>query len=164
MHTIHIIDSLQLSPSGPAAGNELVHLRQGDADGACGPYCVLMALIACGIAPRAQATGGGVTDARTCMGRVWAKLSRWGPLVCEGTDDDAINDLFGAYRAMVITHHPHNERPSTVRRFILKHLAANQPVVVGIDVEDGCPHWVLAIGFEDRGSSVFRSKVNGHFG
>ena len=57
MQKISIIDSLDMSFDGPiskcANGDiHLVHLQQGDIDGACGPYCLLMALLINGIVLR----------------------------------------------------------------------------------------------------------------
>ena len=45
---IELIDGLGLDADGclTNANGGAVHLRQGDLDGACGPYCVVMALLA----------------------------------------------------------------------------------------------------------------------
>ena len=49
MKKLFIIDSLDIDRGNIVAYNhkayEPVFLKQGDADGACGPYCVMMALI-----------------------------------------------------------------------------------------------------------------------
>jgi hypothetical protein len=55
--TIAVTRLLELDPDrGPVAlltdPEEAVHLRQGDMDGACGPYALVMAMIAMGLAKR----------------------------------------------------------------------------------------------------------------
>ena len=60
MHMIQYLDLLDATDDGPMADfdkeEQEVFLRQGDVDGACGPYCVLMALLTCGVAQRNNVT------------------------------------------------------------------------------------------------------------
>lgn len=148
MRTIQLIESLQISPAGPSAQEAPVHLRQGDADGACGPYCVLMALLALGLATRDAAMLTNGIDNRTRMGRVWATFSRWGPLVCNGTDEENIAEVLAAYGPNAVLHRPERTGRKGVNDFILEHLNVNHPVVVGIEAQGGGKHWVLAVGVD----------------
>jgi|GEM_PF-5652811 len=57
MTKLIVIDPIDATHEGPSvptlnSDNEfqLLHLRQGDIDGACGPYCLFMALMICGVA------------------------------------------------------------------------------------------------------------------
>lgn len=149
MRTLKLIEPLQLSSLGPVAQEEQVHLRQGDADGACGLYCVLMALLLLGLTQRDAATAiYGELDGRTRMGRLWATLPDWGPLVCRGTDDNGLVKILDAFGPMVAKHQPINRGRRSLNRFIIQQLQMDRPVVVGIDSLGGSRHWVLAVGID----------------
>lgn len=154
MNSIHVISPLSLSPDGPASSSGPVHLRQGDADGACGPYCVLMALLACGLINREQVKGSDAQDRRTRMGRVWAKFGEFGPLVKDGTDDDDIEAMMTAYSSSVKVIPPNRHGPVALNDFIVSSLMDNFPVIVGIHTEDDQRHWLLAIGIDDAPKGI----------
>ena len=68
MTKLIVIDPIDATHEGPSvpilnSDNEfqLLHLRQGDIDGACGPCCLFMALIICGVAKREEITGSPVS-------------------------------------------------------------------------------------------------------
>ena len=53
MHTtFRVHPALAVCRQGPCGQRQLVHLRQSDLDGACGPHCLLMALQILGLASR----------------------------------------------------------------------------------------------------------------
>ena len=56
-----------------------VHLRQGDMDGACGPYCLVMAMLVRGQLRRRQAKGLERVDSRSRYGRLMKALDQHGP-------------------------------------------------------------------------------------
>ena len=62
-----------------------VHLRQGDMDGACGPYCLVMAMLVRGQLRRRQAKGLERVDSRSRYGRLMKALDQHGPLLRVGT-------------------------------------------------------------------------------
>ena len=72
--TFHFVSGLTLNNDGVListnnkSDNE-VHLRQGDMDGACGPYCVAMALLMLGRMQRNEISPGKNIDFRTKFGR-----------------------------------------------------------------------------------------------
>lgn len=71
MRTISVLPQLQLIEKGVFIGNEenLVALRQGDVDGACGPYSLLMALITQNVLSREEVTDLNIQDGRTRLGK-----------------------------------------------------------------------------------------------
>lgn len=71
----------------PPHNNDLIHLRQGEIDGACGPYCAVMTLITLGVMSREQALSLDTFDGRTRLGRFRDNLMAFGALVTERTDD-----------------------------------------------------------------------------
>lgn len=79
MSNFYVSEWLYLTSSGPvttSGTNDLVHLRQGDRDGTCGPYCLYMALIAMGFIGRSDATDLSRHDGRTREGRCVMRSSR----------------------------------------------------------------------------------------
>lgn len=149
MNSIHVIAPLSLSPAGPWSMGGPVHMRQGDADGACGPYCILMGLLACGLIEREQATGTNARDARTRLGRVWAKFGDLGPLITHGTNDDDLEEIIAAFGPSVALATPPRMSPVALNDFIVSSLLEDHPVIVGIDIRDGQRHWMLAVGLDD---------------
>jgi hypothetical protein len=55
----------------PHARATAIHLRQSQPDGACGPHCVFMALIALGVVSRAWVTHVKWSDQKGPRGRAW---------------------------------------------------------------------------------------------
>lgn len=154
MNSIHVIAPLSLSSAGPWSTGGPVHLRQGDADGACGPYCILMGLLACGLIERDQATGTSARDARTRLGRVWAKFGDLGPLITNGTNDDDLEEIIAAFGPSVGLATPPRLSPAALNEFIVSSLLEDQPVIVGIDIRAGQRHWVLAVGIDDSSDTL----------
>lgn len=80
--------AIVLSESGPVnERGESVHFRQGDLDGACGPYSLLMALVTNGIIRREEASYMGLRDGRTRLGKFHNRLTEFGGLISNGTDE-----------------------------------------------------------------------------
>lgn len=90
MKTIHIIDKLVLAQEALCAkwkNNRLqpVHLRQGDMDGTCAVYSLMMAMITCGIINRKDAEGlYRKIDGRSSLGRLLNRLTREEGLIRDG--------------------------------------------------------------------------------
>lgn len=80
MTEIHVIDLIDTTHEGPAAmgtkGEEQqVHLHQGSLDGACGPYCLLMSLLICGLADRTSGLSSPYSK-KTSIGKVLERIHR----------------------------------------------------------------------------------------
>lgn len=126
-----------------------VHLRQGDMDGACGPYCLVMAMLARNQLGRRQAKGLAPVDSRTRYGRLMEALNRHETLIRVGTTGEDLLDLLG-----VISDKEYRvERGSGARMVELtrRHLEGNIPVVLGFHGRKGSDirHWGLAVGMSD---------------
>lgn len=91
MKQIKVLEHLELSPKGvKTIDGEYVALRQGDMDGACGPYSVLMGLIYHGAVTRDEVTSLDCLDGRTRIGKFMNNLYEFNSMVRDGTD---ANDL-----------------------------------------------------------------------
>lgn len=146
MFALKLIQPLTLSPWGPWVSDGPVHLRQGDADGACGPYCVLMALMTLGLVGWEKVIEPKRKDRRTRLGRMWSTFGELGPLACHGSDDEDLYQILAAFGPAIAVCHPQKFSRKALQDFILGEIANNHPVIVGIETESGSRHWVLAVG------------------
>jgi len=91
MNTMCVSRWLMVSPKGPetcAENGALVHLRQGDADGACGPYALMMALLTLGVLERKEITDMNLWDGRSREGKFRNALISHGALISSGTNGE----------------------------------------------------------------------------
>jgi len=145
---IHLLPGLSLNQDGRLVNdnNDWVHLRQGDMDGACGPYCVVMSLLARKTAKREEFIPLNGIDYRTRAGKLLKELRTSDPMVLSGMDIKKLQELFTA----------HNTASSEVEVGSSKQLLSSAtnaikdglPVILGIKSRksDELDHWTLAIG------------------
>lgn len=117
-----------------------MHLMQGDVDGACGPYCIFMALIAAGIETRERITSLGEYHGKTNFAKLMKKLgTKSAKFFAGGAMLEDISDFLSAY-SKIKTDKVRGNGPE-VRKFLVKHIKENHPVILGLP-----GHWVLATG------------------
>ena len=156
MNRMFVSPWLSVSPNGPVTcahphAHDYVHLRQGEMDGACGPYCVVMTLIALGVISREQARSLDSFDGRTRLGRFRESLMAFGALISEGTDDFDVSWLVDVFkRAGVITDvlDVAPRRQTTIRN--IADAVHNRKIPI-VGVEWDCAqagHWLLVIGYQ----------------
>ncbi|WP_141232178.1 hypothetical protein [Pseudomonas lundensis] len=156
MNQMFVSPWLSVSPNGPVTcahphAHDYVHLRQGEMDGACGPYCVVMTLIALGVISREQARSLDSFDGRTRLGRFRESLMAFGALISEGTDDFDVSWLVDVFkRAGVITDvlDVAPRRQTTIRN--IADAVHNRKIPI-VGVEWDCAqagHWLLVIGYQ----------------
>jgi len=147
---IELLNGLQLDDDGRlvnGSGNP-VHLRQGDMDGACGPYCVAMSLLILEKTRRAEVTGLERVDKRTRFGRLLKEISKLSPLVLDGTDTDQVKQLFEAHNQVFPTSYSGTPRDmiAKVREALSDNCPSIMPVRSKKTEKEGLNHWTLAIG------------------
>lgn len=155
MNRMFVSPWLSVSPDGPLTiahphSHDLVHLRQGEMDGACGPYCVVMTLVALGVMSREQARSLDRFDGRTRLGRFRESLMAFGALVSEGTDDFDVSWLVDIFRRVGVTTEVlevASRRKKTIRN-IADAVDDLKIPIVGVEWEGGSGHWVLVIGYQ----------------
>lgn len=153
---IRLIEGLQWNLQESSEGwlcnarGEKIHLRQGDMDGACGPYCLAMAMLARNQLSRAQARGFEPVDGRSRYGRLMQALEHHEPLVRVGTTGDDLLDLLAQVndREHFVCQGPGLEILQRTR----EHLQRDLPVLLGFHGrrESGIKHWGLVIGSGDE--------------
>ena len=156
MNRMFVSPWLSVSPNGPVTcahprAHDYVHLRQGEMDGACGPYCVAMTLIALGVMSREQAQSLDSYDGRTRLGPFRESLLAFGALVSEGTDDFDVSWLVDVFKhAGVVTEvlDAAPRRQTTIRN--IADAVDNRKIpIVCVDWDDGlAAHWLLVIGYQ----------------
>ena len=162
MKTIHIIDKLVLEQDtlcakGANGRLQPVHLRQGDMDGACAVYSLMMAMLTCGIINRKDAMGlYKRIDGRSSLAKLLKQLTlqdKKEGLVREGLYLDWVND--------VATHTFTKEMGTSYSdsindiKEITHYLDGNDPVVIGATFrkKDG-GHALVAVGYESYNDVV----------
>jgi hypothetical protein len=136
----------------PDETDRRVHLRQGDAEGACGPYCVFMGLMMLGLADRQVITdfGGGTgTERQHKLLRALEKDHT--ALFRRGTNLGQLKDLIEENYKRGLTLELPELAGKACRLFVEEELLAGHPVIVGIDGEN-VSHFVLAVGVRRRAS------------
>ena len=119
-----------------------IHLRQGEMDGACGPHCVLMALMALRVVRRGWVTDSPVNAPRS----VKAALRLTSEWYFSGT---AVRDLAELVQPLdrLVTASASKASHAALIPFILDNLAEERLVVVGINNSARqLKHWTLALG------------------
>lgn len=135
-----------------------IFLRQGDLDGACGPYCVVMALIALGHTTYEEITNGGYHGnskvgkfVRHIEQRAGAYFYRRGTSL-RALSKSLVN-TFGSHIA-VSAIYGQNVLGSDVRQFLNQSFSAGQaiPVILRITYGTQCAwdHWVVVVGLESH--------------
>ena len=152
MNKMTVSPWFSISPEGPITcatdENPLVHLRQGELDGACGPYCMVMALIALGVLSREEACNMSEWDARTREGRFRDKLKSFGTLVNAGTDTYDLTWLAeGFARKGVWSEEVTGSKKSTLKRLI-KAVDDWQIPILSLYWESGSGHWLIVVGYQ----------------
>ena len=153
---IKIIDTLELTPDGVRlGGTSKVHLRQGELDGACAVYSLMMYLIILRIFTYKQVKEGNNIKRSTSKGRIIRNfLERQDGLIRKGYDfaDDIKEGLQFAAKSIVNCNYiaSRQETIETLKRCI----DDNKPLMIGVDYNKVDGHALLAIGYETRNDKI----------
>ena len=142
----------QVSEFGPVSTKtnlpQLVHLRQGDMDGACGPYCMVMALIALGLLTRKQVENMDQFDGREKSGRFRDGLKRFGALISEGTNSKDLLWLTDFFKTENLRAKPVGGKTKDVFDAVNNAVEDGELPIICLRWEGGSAHWVLVIGYQ----------------
>jgi hypothetical protein len=152
MPTFTTTDHLSLTPDGPTAAGpsgaeQRVFMRQGDADGACGPYSLLMTLLICGVIDRNAIEFFTQLDRRTNYGKLMTALETHPGLFRNGTSLEQLIDIIEPIFRRQLDYASSNANGVTLRRFVIDHVQDGHPVILGTYFSGG-GHWSVAIGAE----------------
>lgn len=157
MKTIKLLSQLEIVnavlTTNALRKNDQVFLQQGTMDGACGPYCIFMALIILGVVNFEEATNLWVIDKRTRIGKLVKGMRAHSTLFEAGTHLNELETLIQqSFKAEIVVDINIGKGKSVID-YTIQNLKTNKPVVVGV-IGKGLSHWLLAIGFEEDENGV----------
>lgn len=149
MRDFRIIDALDATASGPVRRRDRkpVHLRQGDADAACGPYCTFIALLVVGLVADRDHLGPGMVpdnDDQETNNLLRRLTDGWGGLFPGGIKLRDIHDLLACYAESLAVEGPSPGGKKCIT-FATEHVGREHPVIVEIAF-GGCSHFVVVVG------------------
>lgn len=150
---IELLEGLHLNENGYLVNgsSEQIHLRQGDMDGACGPYCIAMALLAMEKITRNEIIPEGKIDGRKRAGKFLNKIHKLGPLVLGGSVGESLAGVLNAHN-QVLSEVIEDIQPKAMFVLVREALKENRPVLIWIKsrLKDQLHHWTLAIGQSEK--------------
>jgi hypothetical protein len=160
MHIIKTINKVSMSNEGPInETGDLIHLRQGDMDGACGPYALMMSLIINGVIKRKDATDLDYVDGRTRLGKFRSNLFAFGALCAEGTTAFHLEWLTDCFKHKVTADTYENQSTKKLTATVKEYLDKNTSVILGVKWQGGGGHWVVVVGYETIGEQLTKLLV-----
>lgn len=153
---IKVIETLYFTSDGVRLGNtQKVHLRQGELDGACAIYSLMMYLIILRIFTYKQVIDGNNINRSTSKGRIIRNfLEKQNGLIRKGlyfADDIKEGLQYAAKKIVRCDYIP--SRQETIKT--LKECIDNdKPLMIGIDYNKVDGHALLAIGYETRNNKI----------
>lgn len=150
---IRVLSSLDLSESGILVNNrgQSVHIAQGDIDGACGPYCAIMAMTALGRFDPQKLLAVDKIDYRTSAGRLLRAINESSDtLLRAGTTLQNLCDFIYTNRVF-----GYDSQEGDGRELVPKARQAilNDKAVI-LDVvgrsSDNLNHWVVAVATSEK--------------
>ena len=149
---IHIINNVELSEKGlTVKGNkQLVHLRQGELDGACGVYSMMMCLVVEKIVKRELITDVPKTLKRnTSYGRLVNQFLEKKGMVINGYEksQDLVNELQHAFKKKVDSRCLNEDN---LLEEIINQLKDNHPVEISFLRKRDNGHFLVAIGYREE--------------
>ena len=158
MNNMFVSPWLLVSPEGPitCALDEpgLVHMRQGDADGACGPYALMMGLITLGALKRDHIAYMGDWDGRSREGRFRNALREHGALVSRGTTTGDLIGLAEHFRREGILPELVNGNKKELVEAVQKEIKREAVALICVSWSKLEGHWLMVVGhqgYEDNG-------------
>lgn len=153
---IKVIESLELTSNGVRLGKKTkVHLRQGELDGACAVYSLMMYLIILRIFTYKQVIDGNNIKRSTSKGRIIRNFfEKQNGLIRKGLSfaDDIRDGLQYAAKKIVDCDYipTRQETIETLKECIDN----NKPLMIAVDYNKTEGHALLAIGYETRNNKI----------
>jgi hypothetical protein len=139
----------------PHGGYGTTHLRQSDVDGACGPHCVFMALVALGAVSRSWMTHGKGKRERSPRAAMWRLAA---PMFMTGTEAADLAAMLKPLRSRVAVEVCLRGDGLAVK-FAIQALLEQKLVVLGLhNWSIGLDHWVLGVGLQGSEATPFQPQ------
>lgn len=151
MNSMLVSPLFRVSPNGPVASRDgsLVHLRQGELDGACGPYCVVSALITLGLMDRDDVLSNmHAWKGSSREGRFRDALYAFGVLSSEGTDGSDLLWLTDYYKRVGLQADHVEGSKNQVFECVADAVESGELPIVRVQWQGGGGHWLLVVGYQ----------------
>ena len=172
---IRLLDSIVLSPKGLCSYKKTwthqdkfsVSLTQGDLDGACGPYALMMTLISLGAISKKEAVKiwGDPIDQRTKLAKAMKSLDT---LLRTGTSSTDLIQLLGAIqhyfrsghsKLKLVTYEETSLKGKALVSYCVGKIKNSEPVILGLDWRGKGAHWVTVIGYQENDENKIESLL-----
>ncbi len=165
---IKIIDSIDLTSNGACVFNkkwQLVHLRQGDMDGACAVYSLMMYLISIKVLTYKQVTNLNTSfKGNTSKGRLYKEFFKneglcrggfyfSGDLNKPGIAEKLNHSFSKEVKAIPKIYNASKQNQKEATNDIKASIDENNPIMLGFAIKDG-GHAILAIGYEEKDGQI----------
>jgi hypothetical protein len=159
MKNIQIISTLHINNGGVQAktGNgryQLIHLQQGDLDGACAVYSTIMILILIGaVRYKDVSLSGFQNDKRTALGKLKKELFETQGMHRDGNyleheELDSIAKILKRSFSKIVSVRWFDFKIVNIIETIQEHLEDDQAVLISLSYKGAGVHALVAIGFE----------------
>lgn len=151
MNKMTVSPWLMVSPDGPltyARNGQLIHLRQGGLDGACGPYCVVMALITLGVMCSHEARNMYQWHGNSREGRFRTAIRNLGALVSEGTDNRDMLSLIECFSGVGVGAEYVTGSKKEIVQQVRAAIDAQCMPIIGVRWAGGSGHWLMVVGYQ----------------
>lgn len=125
--------------------------RQGDLDGACGLYALMMGLNLCGYVD-CDTSFANEPDRRTQLGKLYKHFEDYPALFSGGSYIEDLKEIVDKVYGRKIKTEFHEGNNKSIIRFTVSQLMEGHPVLLGIRAPGGAHHGVLACGLELEGA------------
>lgn len=156
MLSIKIIDKLKLDSEGVKVRKHLVHKRQGDIDGACATYSVMMCLLIIGVLEDSDLDIYKKHNKTFSKGRLIRDFCESHGLHRGGKDFEEIATMLRHSYASKVTPTWHETKNEDSIELISDEIDNENPVIISVGYSKGA-HALLAIGYESIGDDI--SKI-----
>lgn len=151
MNKMTVSPWLIVSPDGPrtcARDLQLVHLRQGGLDGACGPYSVVMALVTLGVMSYREAQNMYQWHGNSREGRFRTEIRNLGALVSEGTDYKDMLKLVDCFRGVGVGAEYVTGNKKDIVQQVQDAVDCQCAPIIGVRWSGGEGHWMMVVGYQ----------------
>lgn len=123
-----------------------VHLRQGDLDGACGAYAIVMALMLTNVVDSCDIRDFKF-DGRFSEAKLEKRITKDNGLYKDGLTIDGCEDIIRSYSKYASTKQSEKGLfNKALLPFIEEHIKNNTPVILGIEFKNNGGHWLVVVG------------------
>lgn len=121
--------------------------RQGDLDGACGLYALMMGLNLCGYVD-SDTSFAHEPDRRTQLGRLYKQFEDYPALFSGGSCLEDLKEVLDKTYARQIETEIFEGKNKELLEFTVDHLCEGHPVILGVNEQEGAGHALMACGVE----------------